>query len=543
MTYTQSQIDSIRAHILNIGFTVNEQGCEVWNSSGHQRQPQFYLPLKDGRKVYVNVRTFIWKDANEGSSTESTHTSCGNTHCIKVEHIVPGRKKRNVISLPYVFTESEISVYHQKITNGVTHNERGCHIWGGDLTTGKTPSFTGNNRNINIARFLWTRVHEDFNAHSKHLNKTCGDIRCINLEHLFLESKKKKFDREHLWKLLLQKTTKIDDCLVLKHPGIHGYGLTSLLGTTMASHRASYIINKNGGKPIPSVDEKGHRLVIRHICPRRQPDCVNPDHLELGTQMENMFEDRIKAGTIARGVKNPVSKITEDVAQDIKNSLWPVDHPEYLSIKDRAEKFGATVGIVSAIDRKTAWTYLPDRDGVVTSNEEQRSQNRKRQRSARTASWSEEDFNAASEKIRSNTVESSEGKAGQLPPGDCWIWQKSKNRLNYGITSFKGKNTKSHILSLEAKYKRFMKPGEVVRHLCDNNPCSRPDHLVFGSRKENQRDIQLYGNSKRSKVTPDIVRLIRVDTNASCSHLAEKYGISRSCVNRIRSGATWSYVD
>lgn len=479
MAYTPSQSDAIRAYILKIGYTVNDKGCEVWNSDAQNRQPSFYLTL-NGRRLYVNVRTFLWMDSDQGSSIETSHTSCGNTKCIKVDHIVPGRKQKASAGLPYVFTESDVALFRQKINKLVTQNEHGCHIWGGGLIRGEIPFVSDQTRNITVTRFLWTRENDDYNAHSHRLSTTCGDDMCVNTQHLLLEHKKKKFDRDHLWNLLLQKTTKIGDCLVLKKPGIHGYGLTNLAGETMASHRASYILNKNDGKPIPKVDEAGNRLVVRHLCPRKQPDCISPAHLELGTQMENMYEDRVRAGTIA--------------------------------------------------------------GGIVHANEDQRRINRNKRRRATTASWSEEDFNAASKKIKANVVETEEGKSGQFPPGPCWIWQRYTTALEYGVTSFKNKIVKSHVLALESQHKRFLKPGEVVRHLCDQNPCSNPDHLRFGTRKENQQDIQLYGSSNRSKVNPGIVRHIRANPNASSASLAAKHGVSSSCVNRIRSGASWSYV-
>ena len=54
--------------------------------------------------------------------------------------------------------------------------------------------------------------------------------------------------------------------------------------------------------PIP----KG--LVVRHKC--HNPSCVNPEHLELGTQQDNI-DDRDKARRTARGEKHPQSILTE----------------------------------------------------------------------------------------------------------------------------------------------------------------------------------------------------------------------------------------
>lgn len=541
MKYTQSQMNEIRSYILKIGFTLNEKGCKVWNSKQIDRSPSFRLLLENGKKHFVNIRTFVWMEANEGKFVKDTHTSCGTFTCIETDHISPGRKKTNFPKEPYTFTESEIESFTRKIKEGIVLNDNGCHIWGGTLIHAKIPCIRySHTRNICISRFLWTRVNNDFNAYSKLLKKTCGEDKCVNIQHIRLEDKKKELDIEHSWNLLLQKTTNIKDCMVMKKTNREGYGVTNLSGVTMASHRASYILNKNNGQPIPSVDENGNRLVVRHLC-HKQPGCINPNHLELGTQISNCYEDRIDSGTIVRGEKSCKSKITESLAQEIKNSFRDIGHPDYIPKKKRAEMFGTTIKIVGSIDENRSWAHLPDRFGVVKSNEVLRIQSRKRRRIARTVSWSDKDFSDAASMIKSNITETEEGKAGTLPMGPCWAWRLATNFYGYGRTSFKGRDTKSHILSLESKYKRFEAPGEVVRHLCANPICCNPDHLCFGTRNENAIDTQLNGTSKNFKLNPDKVRLIRASKKTN-AELAEEFNVHRRAIYNIRTGKTWSSI-
>lgn len=66
----------------------------------------------------------------------------------------------------------------------------------------------------------------------------------------------------------------------------HGYGTFK---RKMYAHRLSWILH-NG--PIPE-DPSYHGIVVRHRCHQRH--CVNPDHLQLGTQGENI-DDRERAG-------------------------------------------------------------------------------------------------------------------------------------------------------------------------------------------------------------------------------------------------------
>lgn len=477
MIYTKSQQDEIRAYIENVGHTVNENGCKVWNSTQMDRSPCYKMSM--GSKTrYVNIRTFVWMDAT-GVSVNDTHTSCGTFTCINADHVLPGRKKTMPSKNPYVFMEGECVAFTNKIKKGIRISDHGCHIWGGTLIHGKIPCLRqSHTKNVCISRFLWTRNNDDFNPYSKRLGKTCGEGKCINVDHFQLVDKKKEFDRHHSWELLLRKATKRGDCLVLKS-GPERYGSTGLAGTSMSSHRASYILNKNDGEPIPSEDEDGNRLVIRHLC--HTPGCIAPDHLELGTQIVNSFEDKIASGTLMRGEQSPVSKITESVAQHIKDSFRGVGHPEYLTKKKRAEMFGTTLKTVASIDENRSWAHLPNRFGVVKSNDELRCQARKSKRNARLMTWSDQDFADAAKMIAQNCKEL-QGEVGTFPPGPCRVWNLCTDCHGYGSACFKGRQTKSHRLSLEAKHKRFAAPGEVVQHLCANILCCNTEHLCFGTR-------------------------------------------------------------
>lgn len=65
---------------------------------------------------------------------------------------------------------------------------------------------------------------------------------------------------------------------------IAGYGSCYMNGEYEKAHRVSYRLNKG---PIPED------MIVMHTCDN--PSCVNPVHLKIGTQKDNM-QDMIKKG-------------------------------------------------------------------------------------------------------------------------------------------------------------------------------------------------------------------------------------------------------
>jgi hypothetical protein len=89
------------------------------------------------------------------------------------------------------------------------------------------------------------------------------------------------------------------------------YGSFSYRTKRMLAHRASWLIHVGG------INDG---LFVLHTCDN--PRCVNPEHLFLGTQKENM-RDAVKKGRLAglhTGDKNLTSKINQNIANDIRRS-------------------------------------------------------------------------------------------------------------------------------------------------------------------------------------------------------------------------------
>lgn len=82
-------------------------------------------------------------------------------------------------------------------------------------------------------------------------------------------------------------------------------------------------------------------------------------------------------------------------------------------------------------------------------------------------------------------VEKAEGDA-------CWMWTGARYRGRYGQFQMGGRPHVAHRASWMLN-RGVIERGLVIRHLCGNAGCVRPDHLQPGTRKENTADDFRHG--------------------------------------------------
>lgn len=108
---------------------------------------------------------------------------------------------------------------------------------------------------------------------------------------------------------------------------------------TISAHRFSYALRYG---PIP----KG--ACVLHSCDN--PKCVNPRHLFLGTQKDNV-QDTIKKGRAKPPKSN--ARLSENEVMEIR-SLYPI-----LNQRQIANRFGIARAHVSQIIHRKCWRDLP----------------------------------------------------------------------------------------------------------------------------------------------------------------------------------------
>lgn len=153
--------------------------------------------------------------------------------------------------------------------------------------------------------------------------------------HMMPRAKLKNGLSESFERRFLSRVTKTKTCWIWN--GLrakNGYGRISFGGksTTGLAHRASWIFHNK--RKIP----KG--MEVLHSCDN--PPCVNPNHLSLGTQVENLSQ-AIKRGRCLIGEDHPGAKLSNKDVRVVKRLLGEINR------KSIAKMFGVSSTLIDRI--------------------------------------------------------------------------------------------------------------------------------------------------------------------------------------------------
>jgi len=138
-----------------------------------------------------------------------------------------------------------------------------------------------------------------------------------------------------------EKVDKSESCWIWKGTTYsNGYGRICVNGKHVLAHRLSWTLTHS------DIPDGFH---VCHGCDT--PLCVNPEHLFLGTQKDNM-QDMISKGrrvnpVMPRGEYAYAAKLTREQVDYIRSSS--------LSVSSLARELGVTIRTVSLIRRRITW--------------------------------------------------------------------------------------------------------------------------------------------------------------------------------------------
>lgn len=123
----------------------------------------------------------------------------------------------------------------------------------------------------------------------------------------------------------------------------YGYGQFWIDGRNRKAHQAALELHEKIHLP--------RGTFVLHACDN--PPCVNPNHLRIGGNSENM-QDKVDRGRQARGERNAAAKLTQVEVNEIRSQLNSSTPPLQ---RDLAKKYGVSVAAIGHI--KTGFTWKP----------------------------------------------------------------------------------------------------------------------------------------------------------------------------------------
>lgn len=120
-----------------------------------------------------------------------------------------------------------------------------------------------------------------------------------------------------------------------------GYGRTTYKNKTWLLHRLSYYLFRGKFKK---------DKYICHKCDNTS--CINPDHLFVGTQKDNM-QDMISKGRDGFGENHPCAKLNEKQVKDIRKKI-----KFGLSLREIAKQYDVNFTSIRSIKHYRAWKYI-----------------------------------------------------------------------------------------------------------------------------------------------------------------------------------------
>jgi hypothetical protein len=125
----------------------------------------------------------------------------------------------------------------------------------------------------------------------------------------------------------------------------YGYGACSSGYGDTRAHRVAWLMTHG---PI----QKGK--VLCHSCDNKI--CVNPSHLRVGTQAENVADASAK-GLLACGERSPKAKLTEAKVREIRERFrWR--NKRVSNAKVLAAEYGVTSGTICQVVSRYLWAHV-----------------------------------------------------------------------------------------------------------------------------------------------------------------------------------------
>jgi hypothetical protein len=127
----------------------------------------------------------------------------------------------------------------------------------------------------------------------------------------------------------------------------------------------------------------------------------------------------------------------------------------------------------------------------------------------------------------------------------CVPWPYGVKDRGYGLATIDGKQSVASRWMCELAHGEPPFRGAEAAHNCGNAPCVNPNHLRWDTPKGNAADRVKHGTHNRGErsgktsLTASDVEIIK-SSPPNLKALAERFGVSKGCISKIRSGQRWA---
>lgn len=130
---------------------------------------------------------------------------------------------------------------------------------------------------------------------------------------------------------------------------------------------------------------------------------------------------------------------------------------------------------------------------------------------------------------------------------DCVPWPYRLTKTGYGLAVIHGVQKRASRWMCVLAHGNPPREEYHAAHSCGNSACVNPNHIRWATPAENMADKNTHGTSNhgerngKTSLTPEAVHEIR-SAAPDLSALTKKFGVSKGCVSKIRSGQRWGHV-
>jgi HNH endonuclease len=264
---------------------------------------------------------------------------------------------------------------------------------------------------------------------------------------------------------IVPNTTMDKHCIIYKGGVMHdGTGMMLFRGKTIRVSVLSYILTHN--RLIPE------NFIVRHICTTK--GCFEPSHLEIGTQRQNMFEDRIRDNTLPNGESHHMATLTNAQVLEIFHNA------NNETRQDLADRFHTSASNIKNIQIGYAWSHVT---GYHAGSKRRRENSQLKRDTIQRKDATPEYYQDCLFRIREKAF------IDQRAPA-CINCSYALDASGYHAFGMLGHTTKVHVVVWEYHHNdcKIIPEGMVVRHMCNNAWCINPEHLQIGTPSDNMYD-------------------------------------------------------